>query len=354
MKSWCDRLMLIPYRIILALFFALMWDVSVAQVEPEANWDKVCQVARTAALAIAPPAGTLSGNQLSNCDESTLYYGMGQKPDYAAALQCGLHHLADYHAHGGGGDLFSGPGVLTMLYANGQGVRRDYDLAIRFACEMGDVEAGVTDKEMAFRIGLLEQMRTQEKPEKFDLCDSLLGPTGESSCATLEASVAAAKNSSKVEKLAQGLPAAANTALDKLKAAEDEFETVCSDKEVEQSGTGGPAFVEMERKALDDQFRSNLQRFGRGQIPAASKADLAQLERELNAIYRRIQNSPASKWEGTIQPEGIKETERKWIALADAWMAFGRIAYPKLSPEQIRAQLIRSRLDQLREIYKNQ
>ena len=33
------------------------------------------------------------------------------------------------------GNMFYGPGVLTMLYANGLGVSRDYGLAIRFACE---------------------------------------------------------------------------------------------------------------------------------------------------------------------------------------------------------------------------
>jgi hypothetical protein len=107
-----------------------------------------------------------------------------------------------------------------------------------------------------------------------------------------------------------------------------------------------------EEAKLRDQFLINLRRFGRGDIPAASEADLSLLDQKLNEIYQRIQRSPASRWElGTIKPEGIRNTERKWVSLVDAWIAFARIAYPNVSATRVRAQLIRLRLHQLRSIY---
>jgi hypothetical protein len=106
-----------------------------------------------------------------------------------------------------------------------------------------------------------------------------------------------------------------------------------------------------EQKKLRDQFLINLQRFGNADIPAATSADLAALDRQLNLTYRQIQEAPASAWQyGTIKPEGIRDTERKWITLSDAWLEFARDAYPSLSPTSIHAQLIRLRLHQLRSL----
>jgi hypothetical protein len=51
-----------------------------------------------------------------------------------------------------------------------------------------------------------------------------------------------------------------------------------------------------------------------------------------------------------VKPDGIRETERKWVALADAWSEFARQAYPNLDTNTVRAQIIRLRLHQLRSL----
>lgn len=60
-----------------------------------------------------------------------------------------------------------------MIYANGDGVARDYDLSIRFACE----NTCAADVEMAYRMGHLERLKADGPGAKrFDLCDD--APSG--------------------------------------------------------------------------------------------------------------------------------------------------------------------------------
>jgi uncharacterized protein YecT (DUF1311 family) len=69
----------------------------------------------------------------------------------------------------------------------------------------------------------------------------------------------------------------------------------------------------------------------------------------LNEAYRHIQqqSSDSFKQNGTVKPSGIREVERAWLKLRDAWVAFARVAYPGLSADTVRAQITRLRLDQL-------
>ena len=341
----------IPYRVILALPVIALLRVGLTQPLPdyhkEGEWQRVCELAQQQPLAIAPPAGPLSEQQLTACDETALYYGIGAKPDYAAALQCGWFHRA--HEQRTLANMFYGPGVLTMLYANGKGVRRNYDLAIRFACEQG----WASEAEMEYRIGHLQHLRdTKAESGTFDLCDDITSGLSQGICTSIQTRTADVSRSRKIDEIVDGLTVPAKGAFPPLQAAESAFEAARIEQEVDLSGTARGAFALEEEARLRDQFLVNLQRFGRGGIPSASDADLSLLEQKLNTIYKRIQNSPSSKWEfGTIKPEGIRDTERKWISLADAWIAFGRIAYPDLSATRIRAQLIRLRLQQLRSLY---
>ena len=92
----------------------------------------------------------------------------------------------------------------------------------------------------------------------------------------------------------------------------------------------------------------------RKDVPATPADDLARLDRELNDVYRRIQSIPATKWDfGTITPQGIRDTQRKWLALVDAWMAFTRTAFPKDTATRMRARLLRLRLEQPRSLEPN-
>lgn len=340
-----NRRCLTLYRVIFALSAAFLLDVSVAQ--QDSRWKAVCEQAKQEPVASIQPAGPLPAEQLPKCDEASLYYGIGRKPDYAAALQCAWFHRAhpqdDKVAW-----MFAGPGMLTMLYANGRGVERNYDIAIRLACEV----SGAAQAELEARFDHLEHLRAAADPSApFDLCDDQTSGLSEGSCTSIQTSLDDVERDGKIEGLVQGLPAGAKGAFAALQAAEAAFEAARSGNEVDMTGTARGSFYLHEEATLRDQFLDNLQSFGRADTAPASETDLAELDKDLNTVYRHIEQSPDSKWQyTTIGPIGIKNTERKWIALADTWVAFGRLAYPKLSATQIRAQIIRLRLDQLREL----
>jgi hypothetical protein len=340
-------------RVVLSFVILSLCSVGLTQQTPdykaERDWQQTCKYAEAQTLTPIQPAGPLSGDQLIKCDETALYYGLGEEPDYAAAVQCGWFQRA--HPQETVGNMFYGPGVLTMLYANGKGVSRNYDLAIRFACE----NHWAAEAEMSNRIGHLEYLR-EAGPQntKFDLCDDITSGLSDGFCTRIQTRMADAVRSRKVNEILDRLPLSVKSAFPSLQVAESAFEAARTRGEVDLSGTSRGAFQLTEEAKLRDQFLINLQRFGRGDVPAASENDLSLLDQNLNDIYQRIRHSPASRWEfGTIKPEGIRDTERKWVLLVDAWTTFARIAYPSLSTTRIRAQLIRLRLHQLRSLYGN-
>ncbi len=165
----------------------------------EQNWRAVCKVALveplpTAAAQLAE-AARHDQDAPSHCDEQTAYYGFGHAPNYAQARRCAyLQRSKQWNTPG---DWVEGPGTLTMLYANGYGVPRDYHLAIRFACELD--ARGVAQAETQARIGRLEALRdgkfSQQKP--LDLCDDamsgVMGATASRLRRSLRKSAACAK-----------------------------------------------------------------------------------------------------------------------------------------------------------------
>jgi hypothetical protein len=317
--------------------------------QAKSDWEQVCKQAEAQPLVAVRPSGPLPEGQLAKCDETALYYGLGDKPNYAAALQCGWFQRA--HPQKTVGNMFYGPGILTMLYANGRGVPQNYDLAIRFACE----NDWAAEAEMAYRIGHLEHLRDAGPQGKaFDLCDDITSGLSDGFCTSIQTRRADAVRSRKINEILGRLPASARNAFPALQAAESAFEKARTCEEVDLSGTSRAAFQLEEEAKLRDQFLINLQRFGRADIPATAETDLSLLDRQLNELYQRIQHSPARKWEfGTVKPEGIRSTERKWVLLVDEWITFARVAYPDLSATSVRAQLIRLRLHQLRSLYRD-
>ena len=312
----------------------------------EMSWRDVCDSSKKQPLTPIEPSGPLRSQALATCDETKLYYGLGESPDYAGALQCGWYQRG--HPQNTRGNMFYGPGVLAMLYANGHGVPRNYELAIRFACEI----AWAADAENQNRVGHLEQLRdTQSQETKFDLCDDITSGLSHGTCTRILTRTAAAVRERNIAAVLKKLPPLAAAAFPFLRSAQTAFEKARVANEIDLSGTSRGALQFQEESELGDQFLANLRQFGSSDLPAASADDLVRLDRELNDVYQRIQNAPATKWRfGTITQKGIRGTERKWLALVDAWMVFARTAYTKGAATRIRGQLLRLRLQQLRSL----
>ena len=339
---------LLPATVLL-LLMTVPATAQLPEYSGEKNWTQVCKQATTQPVDDPHLTGPLPPDELAHCDESALYYGFDGKPDYPAALQCAWYQRA--HPQSTVGNMFYGPGVLTMLYANGIAVPRNLSLAMRFACE----QEWAAPAEMELRIGHLEYLaRPQVSNAKFDLCDDITSGLSMGTCTGIVTSRADVDRAAKVKAIMAGLPSGAMQYFPRLQSAESAFEDARTRNEVDLSGTARGMFALEEEKRLRDQFLINLQRFLQSEVPRTTPQGAAALDRQLNAVYQQIMNSPPETWEyGTIKPEGIRETERAWLALTAAWLDYARAAYPHLSAVSIRAQLIRLRLHQLRSLAPN-
>ncbi len=164
----------------------------------EANWQKVCDQAAQA--PVKAPAFTMSESELKACDSFALYYGYEDTPNPKAALECAFYHRD--------------ASVLSMLYANGMGVERDYNRAITFACEEKDTAA---EMEMQGRIGHLEYLRDHPgKAAKFDFCDDATSGMMEGTCANINEQLAAGRRERRIKELSAGWSAEAKGALQAL------------------------------------------------------------------------------------------------------------------------------------------
>src|SRR5689334_9946518 len=87
------------------------------------------EACKTYAKADAPAADQPTADerrQLTRCDPVKLYFGIDTTADPVNARKC-----AYISRETGSGDWIDGPSVLAMVYANGRGVTRNLDLALK-------------------------------------------------------------------------------------------------------------------------------------------------------------------------------------------------------------------------------
>ena len=111
-----------------------------------------------------PPAdqpNSEASKQLEGCDSEQLYYGERTPETLKQARLCAYVEREGYDL-----PTVSGPAILMMLYANGFGVERNFELAQRFACEVGG-----SPEELAARRQLLEAYAKSDHRHDFDICD---------------------------------------------------------------------------------------------------------------------------------------------------------------------------------------
>ncbi len=186
------------------------------------NWVAACKAAQeqplpTEAARFAAQAESGASPVKPDCDEQQLYYGFGHSPRYHQALLCAYLHWT-----GAGHSFLTGAGTLSMLYANGDAVSRDYGLAIRFACESANEGGQNTD----LRLGRLEALRDGKLPAgtRFDVCDEQISGAMASYCPSIEVKHADASRARKLALLNARLPVRAQREFRKLQAAETAFE----------------------------------------------------------------------------------------------------------------------------------
>ena len=118
---------------------------------------------------------------------------------------------------------------------------------------------------------------------------------------------------------------------------------------MDQRGTGRIAYAIFEAETLEDALLESVRAFEAGKFPA--RASLSKVDAELNAYYSSIMRRESLEDAGTISKEGIRETQRTWLAYRDAWASFAAQRYPARSAAEWKAWMTAARIAQLKSLF---
>jgi len=304
-------------------------------VDPEAQVKGICEPLLKTPLP-TEATETHTPKVWPECISYRLEAGIGVKEDYAAARRCAwaerLATQANLEPRYTLASVLGGSALLSMLYANGEGVERNIPLASRFVCEAGgapfDVEA------------LLDELKDRDKhPEdakgKLSFCDQTGSGFMQGFCAGLDAEVQDLANASELHVLSSLWSRQQQTALDALVQAQQTYAQAHAKGEINLAGTARAAEEFGAEQELRNDFLAALRSFEKGGPPQGSTGDFARADAELNRIYRKaLLDADSKKSEyGAVQPDGIREAERDWLKYRDAWIAFAKLRYPTVGAD---------------------
>ncbi len=313
-----------------------------AAEEKEFNWKAVCDQVRNLPLPTEDRPSPDEAKAIQGCSSEDIYYGITGPADPVKARKCAYIELEQ-----GDEMVFGGSSSLMTIYANGRGAKRNYDLAIKFACLQEGAPA-----EMEGRIqNLTVKKQTGWKGDNFSLCDDITSGFMQGHCEAHRERFKEVERKRKTEALTAKWSDADRKTFEKVRKAADSFFDLRSDSEVDLSGTGRAAFEIEERRALENDFVAMIELLESGKLPIFTEKQFAEADKKLNAVYKKIQKAPDFQ-EGTVTQEDIRKTQRAWIVYRDAWVAFSTSKYAGIAAESIKTQLTRKRTKMLSEFTK--
>ena len=230
--------------------------------------------------------------------------------------------------------------ALAEVYANGWGLPRDVKLAISLLCHASEVPA-----ELIGMVDALSAAMDAKTKKDFLVCDFVTSGLKAGICSAQAEHTATARRRQELDALTASWTSPQKRAFDELgKAAEDFFSTYASEDQ-DTSGTARPAIVVAAETRLRGDFLSALRSFEAGKLPP--KMDLKRGDRELNAVYTRVVEKLKAGEYGTASTEGLRTTQRKWLAYRDAWAAFATVRYAGTTSERWKAWATSVRVAQL-------
>lgn len=277
---------------------------------------------------------------LKTCDAPALYYGMRQPRDLVKARHCAFTPDTTDDVFG------KKAGVLMMLYANGQGVQRNLQLARKAACAAGGAPA-----ELSGRLTHLAEMAPGKSAagQAIDFCDDVTSGLMMGYCASLGSAQGDVKREKELAALAARFTPQQQAAFSRLLNSMSRFVDARGGKEVDVSGTARGAQIAEEEDAQKDAFLAALRAFESGKLPRFSAAQDAAIDRELNTVYQQLRRMPPPQ-ATTVTMADVQATQRNWLVYRDAWVEFGKLRYPAVPAHAWRAHFTQQRTAMLKDL----
>jgi hypothetical protein len=254
---------------------------------------------------------------LAACSSLDAYFGFGQPADPAQARKCAYAEMDR-----GAKTLLGGKAILMMVYANGKGAERNFDLAIKFACSIGDAPG-----DAAGRVHQLDRLKKAKwAGGNFSVCDHSSGREMYEQCAILQERSDKVERDQKFNELLAKWTPREQKAFRAFMQEADRFFNIQASHGVNLQGT----FEIQEEAFLWNGLLTSLQQFERGELPNYSNDEFQKTEAAERTTYMRTQNGSDVHW-GTVTRESIKTSEDGWRRYCNAWIAFARQRYPNVS-----------------------
>ncbi|WP_348264752.1 DUF1311 domain-containing protein [Telmatobacter sp. DSM 110680] len=270
-----------------------------------------------------------------DCNSYKLYSGVGTKIDYAAARQCAwserLAQQANLEPRYTIASVFGGSAMLSVLYANSEGVSQNLTLAQKFVCEAGGAPA-----EIKYRLDHVASLKKNASAKaKFDFCDDITSGFMGGFCAARGSEFQDQKRSTILKEIAAPFTLEQKELFETLRKAEAAYAEAHARGEIDLSGTARAMFQIDAEDTLRDDFIEALRTFESGKYPKISAQDFQYADARLNSEYRKaLTDAEQHKSEyGAVQPDGIRNAERAWLKYRNAWLAFAKLRYPTV-PDQ--------------------
>ena len=290
---------------------------------------QMCAAVKSVELPTADKPTLAEEKTLAKCTSVDAYFGFGQPADPVKARKCAYAEIDR------GAKLpLGGKAILMMVYANGKGAARNYDAAIKLACELGGAPG-----DDAGRVHQLDRLKKQNwTGTNFSVCDHSSGREMYEQCAILTERFDKIERDQKFNELIAGWKPADKKALHTFMEEANKFYEIQAKNGVNLEGT----FEIQEEIFFKNNLLSALEAFERGELPKYSAEEFQKLEAEEQAAYLRTQSGPDTKW-GTITRETVRKSQDEWQRYRNAWIVFGRQKYPSITEQSWKAWLDQDR-----------
>jgi hypothetical protein len=286
---------------------------------------KMCASVKDVELPAADRPTPAEEKALAKCVSVDLYYGFGQPVDPVKARKCAYAEM-DRDAKA----PIGGKAILMMIYANGNGATRNFDVATKLACSLG---GGPGDD--AGRVYQLDRLKKQNwAGNSFSVCDHSSARELYEQCAILSERFDKVERDQKFNDLIAAWKPAEKKAFHTFMEEANRFYEVQAKNGVNLEGT----FEIQEEIFFKNNLLSSLQAFERGELPNYTAEEFQKAEAAEQAAYQRTQNGDVTQW-GTVTRQSVQKSEDEWRRYCSAWIAFGRQKYPGVSEQSWKAWL---------------
>jgi hypothetical protein len=286
---------------------------------------KMCAAVKDVQLPAGDRPTPAEEKALAKCISADLYFGFGQPADPEKARKCAYAEM-DRDAKA----PIGGKAILMMIYANGNGATRNFDVATKLACSLG---GGPGDD--AGRVYQLDRLKKQNwAGNTFSVCDHSSARELYEQCAILSERFDKIERDQKFNDLIAAWKPAEKKAFHTFMEEANKFYEVQAKNGVNLEGT----FEIQEEIFFKNNLLSSLQAFERGELPNYTAEEFQKAEAAEQAAYQRTQTGDVAQW-GTVTRQSVQKSEDEWRRYCIAWIAFGRQKYPGVSEQSWKAWL---------------